>query len=175
MKEENIDAMKYRKSTHLAGVDVDMMDNKILTIKKCWYETNVDVSGNKTSGYFIEFNQPVKDMLVNSTNRAIITKVVNQITGWPMKDCRNIGNWAGIKIELFFNESIKMMGKVTGGIRIKEMPVVLPEMNPDNNRWDGAKKALLAGTVTIEQIKNNYSLSPENEALILKADDKEEN
>ena len=38
MKENNIDCMKYRKSTHLAGVDVEtIVDDKgscILTIKE---------------------------------------------------------------------------------------------------------------------------------------------
>jgi hypothetical protein len=63
-KETNIDCMKYRKSTHLAGVDVEMMIAEkgkcILTIKEAYYNTGVDVSGNKTDGYFIEFTENVK-------------------------------------------------------------------------------------------------------------------
>jgi hypothetical protein len=59
MKETNIDCMKYRKSTHLAGVDVETIiaekGNCIVTIKECYYAKGVDVSGNKTDGYFLEF------------------------------------------------------------------------------------------------------------------------
>ena len=50
MKETNIDSMKYRKSTHLAGIDVETIiadkGNCILTIKEAFYDTNVDVSGS---------------------------------------------------------------------------------------------------------------------------------
>ena len=55
MKENNIDCMKYRKSTHLAGVDVEtIVDDKgacILTIKEAYYNTGVDVSGNRTKSF----------------------------------------------------------------------------------------------------------------------------
>ena len=75
--ERNIDAMKYRKSTHLAGVDVEMIiaekGDCILTIKDSYYNTNVDVSGNNTDGYFLEFEENVKPMVVNSINRKTIS------------------------------------------------------------------------------------------------------
>ena len=51
MREEGIDSMKYRKSTHLAGVDVEgIIADKgkcILIIKQSYYDTNVNVSGIK--------------------------------------------------------------------------------------------------------------------------------
>ena len=78
--ERNIDAMKYRKSTHLAGVDVEMIitekGNCILTIQDAYYNTNVDVSGNKTDGYFLEFEENVKPMVVNSVNRKTISNIM---------------------------------------------------------------------------------------------------
>ena len=166
MKEENLDAMKYRKSTHLAGVDVDLMTNKIVTIKKCWYETNVNVSGNKTTGYFMSFEEDIKDMVVNSTNRLSIIRLLQKTTKLSLKDCRNTGNWSGLKIELYFDENIKMMGKQTGGIRIKSEPVSLPELNPAHEKWQAAKDALKAGQVTIEQIKKNFTLTKENEEVL---------
>ena len=76
MKEHNIDAMKYRKHTHLAGVDVSIITAEkgkcVLTIKDAYYSRGVDVSGNKTDGYFLEFEEDVTDMVVNSSNRKII-------------------------------------------------------------------------------------------------------
>ena len=48
MKEHEIDCMKYRKSTHLAGVDVEMIiaekGNCVLTLKEAYYATGIDVS-----------------------------------------------------------------------------------------------------------------------------------
>jgi len=121
--EKNIDCMKYRKSTHLAGVDVEtIVDDKgacILTIKEAYYNTGVDVSGNRTDGYFLEFVEAVKPMVANSVNRKTIAGIVKANKGISSVESRNIGNWAGTKIELIFDDSVKMMGKITGGIRIK--------------------------------------------------------
>lgn len=123
MKETNIDSMKYRKSTHLAGVDVESIISEKgeceLTIKESYYEKNVNVSGNKTDGYFLEFVEDVKPMLVNSTNRKQIATIYRNLNKSTPKESRNIGNWLGLKIELIFDSTVKMMGEVTGGIRIK--------------------------------------------------------
>jgi len=126
MKETDIDSMKYRKSTHLAGIDVDAIvtekGNCILTIKEAYYDTNVDVSGNKTNGYFIDFVEDVKPMVANSGNRKIINDIVKEKLGCTSAESRMLPNWKGLQIDLFFDPTRKMMGKVTGGIGIK--PVV---------------------------------------------------
>jgi len=118
--------MKYRKSTHLAGIDVEAIveekGNCILTIKEAYYDTNVDVSGNKTNGYFIEFVEPLKPMVANSGNRKIINDIVKEKLGCTSAESRMLPNWKGIQVDLFFDPSVKMMGKVTGGIKVK--PVV---------------------------------------------------
>jgi hypothetical protein len=122
MKEINIDSMKYRKSTHLAGVDVEAIiaekKNCILTIKECFYDTNVEVSGNKTNGYFIDFVEDVKPMCVNSGNRKVISDIVKSLKNCTSTESRNIGLWAGNKIELIFDPTVKMLGKVVGGIKV---------------------------------------------------------
>lgn len=140
MKETNIDCMKYRKSTHLAGVDVDMIIAEKgkceLTIKAAYYDKNVNVSGNKTDGYFLEFVEDVKPMVINSTNRktvASVLKIKNKCSG---AESRNIGNWIGLKIELIFDPTIKMMGKITGGIKVASISPI-PKISDEN-----AKKLL---------------------------------
>lgn len=129
MKELNVDCMKYRKSTHLAGVDVDIIIAEkgkcVLTIKESYYSTGIDVSGNKTDGYFIEFIEDVKPMVINSTNRKIVASIVKIKNKCSSTESRNISNWKGLSIELVFDESIKMMGKKTGGIRVSPIsPIV---------------------------------------------------
>jgi hypothetical protein len=120
--EKNIDCMKYRKSTHLAGIDVETLIAEngkcILTIKDTFYDKGVDVSGNKTDGYFLTFVEGVKPMVVNSINRKTIASIVKIQNNCTSQESRNIGNWLGLKIELIFDANVKMMGQITGGIRI---------------------------------------------------------
>lgn len=167
MKEHGIDSMKYRKSTHIAGVDVEaIVDDKgqcILTIKDAFYQKNVDVSGNKTDGYFLEFEEDIKPMVVNSTNRKAIANLVQKQTNCTPSESRKINRWVGIQIELYFDPTVKMMGQVTGGIKVKPMPVV-KELKPmPADKLKDAITAVKDGKYTIEQIKKTYDLTVEQE------------
>jgi hypothetical protein len=119
--EINIDCMKFRKSTHLASVDVDAIiaekGSCELTIKLAFYDRGVDVSGNKTDGYFLRFEEAgIKDMVVNSGNRKKIASIVQQLKKCTPVESRNIGNWVGLKIGLKVDPNVKMMGQIVGGI-----------------------------------------------------------
>jgi hypothetical protein len=179
MKEENIDCMKYRKSTHIAGVDVEMKRGKndepfIVTIKNAFYDTKVDVSGNKTDGYFLEFEEKdVKPMVVNSINRKTIAFILQEGFGMSTLESRNIGNWNGLKIELTYDPSVKMMGKVVGGIRIAPTIFKKPELNTKSEKWDGAKKAILNGT-TRSEIEKHYTVTDKNWELLTQTKTKDE-
>ena len=162
MKEHGIDAMKYRKHTHLAGVDVSIIASEkgkcVLTIKDAYYSKGVDVSGNKTDGYFLEFVEDVMDMVVNSSNRKQISQNLVLEKGLSLVDSRNIGNWIGYKIELYHDETIRMMGKIVGGIRVKGFKA-LPNLEPNTPNFDAVKKALQGGNYTIEQVKTKYNVT----------------
>lgn len=152
-RQTDIDCMKYRNHTHLAGIDVETIVAEkgqcILTIKECYYEEKVAVSGNVTNGYFIVFNEPVKPMVVNSTNRKTIANIVKDVKQLGSTESRNIGNWSGVTIELTFDPTIVMMGKVVGGI------VVVPpkaEVIDDTNAL-----TVLGRSKTLEELKANWS------------------
>jgi hypothetical protein len=153
MKETAIDSMKYRKSTHLAGIDVEaIVEEKgscILTIKEAYYDTNVDVSGNKKNGYFIDFEEPVKPMVANSGNRKLINDIVKDKLGCTSAESRMLPNWKGLQIDLFFDPTVKMMGKVTGGIKVK--PVVKKIVS------DANALAILNSSKTISELQDNWS------------------
>ena len=161
--EKNIDCMKYRKSTHLAGVDVDMMTGEtgdcVLTIKEAFYDKGVNVSGNKTDGYFLEFEEDVKGMVVNSKNRVTIATIVKMQTNCTNKESRNIGNWKGLKIHLYFDEKVTMMGKVTGGIRVR-LKVNKPNISDVNG------KAILNNSKTIKELSENWSKLTKSEQAL---------
>jgi hypothetical protein len=172
MKETNIDCMKYRKSTHLAGIDVETIisekGNCILTIKEAYYNKNVDVSGNKTDGYFIDFVENVKPMVVNSINRKVISELLKKAKNLSSADSRNIGNWSNFTIELTFDENVKMMGKTTGGIRVKnQLPTIMLPILERGDIFDKCKVAIQSGNYTIEQIKTKYQVSVELEKELL--------
>lgn len=127
MKETDVDCMKYRKSTHIASVDVEAIIAEKgkceLTIKLAYYEKQVNVSGNKTDGYFLEFQQPgIKNMVVNSGNRKKIAAIVKENKDMTSVESRNVKNWAGTKIQLDVDPTVKMMGEVVGGIVVKPLP-----------------------------------------------------
>lgn len=155
--------MKYRNHTHLAGVDVETIIAEkgqcILTIKECFYEEKVDVSGSKTDGYFIEFMEPLKPMVANSTNRKTIASIVKDVKQLGSTDSRNIGNWAGITIELTFDPTIVMMGKVVGGI------VVVP---PKAEVIDDTEALRVLNTsTTLAELQTNWKLiGPKEQRLV---------
>ena len=160
MKELNVDCMKYRKSTHIAGVDVDMIIAEkgkcILTIKESYYNTGVDVSGNKTDGYFLEFIEDIKPMVINSTNRKVVASIVKIKNKCSSAESRIISNWKGLSIELIFDESIKMMGKKTGGIRVSPISPII--------RIDDKKAiSILNTSKTLKDLQNNWSVLTKDE------------
>ena len=162
-KEHEIDCMKYRKSTHLAGIDVETivaeMGKCILTIKDAYYARGVDVSGNKTDGYFLQFEEDVKDMVVNSINRKTITDIIKIQKSLDSASARNIGNWIGVQIELSFDSSIKMMGKQVGGIRVRNTQLIKQKQPITPERFAKALDAIKAGKFDKEKLVNDYVLT----------------
>jgi len=152
--EREIDCMKYRKSTHLAGVDVEAIiadkGKCILNIKDAFYDTNVDVSGNKTNGYFLTFVEDFKPMVVNSGNRKTIASIVKTLKGCTSLESRNIGNWIGLQIELIFDPTVKMMGSVVGGIKVSPISPI-----PDISDKNGL--VILSGSKTLAELGSNWS------------------
>lgn len=163
MKQENIDCMKYRKSTHIAGIDVETIINEkgkcVLTIKEAYYNTGVDVSGNKTDGYFLEFEQDVKPMVANSINRKTIASIVKIQKGISSAESRNIGNWIGVQIELSFDESVKMMGKQVGGIRVKPTQLIKEKGTITDERFNTALNAIKSGKFDKDKLSSDFMLT----------------
>ena len=163
MRETNIDSMKYRKHTHLAGVDVDIIVHEkgkcILTIKEAWHEKGANVSGNKTDGYFIEFVENVLPMVANSKNRDTIASIVKIRTKCTAYDSRQIINWKGLVIELVFDPSVTMMGKVTGGIRVSPI-------SPNSKMSDKNGLAVLNKSKDLKELSDNWNgLTKEEKSL----------
>jgi hypothetical protein len=162
MEETKTDWRQYRKSTHLASADLDAIETSgktlIFNIKECKYETQVDVSGTKMDGIFCYFMEDVKALKLNSTNSKILAGFAKN-NGHKGKEAHVIENWAGLKIELFVDRNVKMMGAITEGIRIKPLQPKTEKIKP-NFTEDNFEKAHKA-KATIEAIEKVYLLTDE--------------
>jgi hypothetical protein len=162
--ETQTDWRKFRKSTHLASADLDALETEgkklIFTIKEVKYETGVDVSGTKMDGIFCYFIENIKPLKLNSTNNKILAGFSKK-NGLIGKECHVIENWKGMKIELYVDRNVKMMGAITDGVRIKPIQPIETKEKPifTEANFEAAKKA----NATIEQIKSKYNVSKEIE------------
>jgi len=170
---EQTDWRKYRKSTHLASADLDAMETDgiplIFTIKDVKYETGVDVSGTKMDGIFCYFLEAIKPLKLNSTNNKILSGFAKK-NGLEGKECHIIENWKGIRIELYVDHNVKMMGAITDGVRIKPIQPAEKKTKPDFN--ESMFKKAFDAKATIESVKKNYQVTPEIETKYLAYDGK---
>lgn len=163
MKIRDVDSMKFRNSTHLAGVDVEIVIQEkgkcIMTIDDAYYTQGEVVNGKKLEGYYIKFKEHPKRMKVNSTNRQIISDIVRKVRDVSRVDSRNLKNWVNIPIELYFKENVQFARKTVGGIRVRsESPI--PQVSD--------KKALkvIGSSKTQEELKANWGKITRNEQAL---------
>jgi len=160
--ETQTDWRKFRKSTHLASADLDALETEgkklIFTIKEVKYEENVDVSGTKMNGIFCYFVENIKPLKLNSTNNKILAGFAKK-NGLIGKECHVIENWKGMRIEMYVDHNVKMMGAITDGVRIKPLQPTDKVEKPifTEANFEPAKKA----KATKEQILAVYNLSDE--------------
>lgn len=100
--------------------------------------------------------------------------------------------YIGKSLTLYGDPEVVFAGQKVGGIRISHMsdinekitmalsaskankkpftvlPMVIkkPELTPSYKGWEGAKNAIKAGTHTIDQLRDKYVISQENEELL---------
>ena len=97
-------------------------------------------------------------MVANSGNRKIINEIVKEKLGCSSAESRMLPNWKNIQIDLWFDPSVKMMGKVTGGIKVK--PVVKKVISDVNSL------AILNASKTIAELQTNWEkLTPTEKHL----------
>jgi FKBP-type peptidyl-prolyl cis-trans isomerase 2 len=147
---------KLRNPDYLGSWDLADQDgnfkNRILTIKGVEKKMVHDGKGGQEECVTVAFHES-KPMVMNSTNLKTI---------WKSLDTPYIEDWVGKKIELTV-QKVKAFGEVHDALRVVKTSL---ELTPKHPKWNGAKEAIKAGTVTIEQIKKQYTISPENEKLL---------
>ena len=114
--------------------------------------------GNRKEDCLIAKLVGQKPFILNSTN----AKTIEAIADSPY-----IEDWAGLRISLYVAR-VSAFGSEVDALRIRKTAPKLPELTPDHKKWNGAKKGLADGNVTIGQIKASFILSSTNEKLLTK-------
>ena len=142
----------YLGSWDLADQDGNFK-NRVLTIKSVSKQMVHDGRGGQEECVTVQFHES-KPMIMNATN----LKTINSALGTPY-----IEEWENQKIEITV-QKVKAFGEVHDALRVVKTSL---DLTPKHAKWNGAKQALKDGTVKIEQIKKQYTISPENEKLLL--------
>lgn len=145
---------KVMKSDHLGVADLEeFIEEKrplVFTIKHVKQEFNVSVAGRKGNFNIAYFEEPIKPLVLNSTNGKTVSSFNNN-SPW-------IEDWAGTEVELYIDPNVTLMKETTGGIRIrKAKPKVKTKPLFTEANFESAKKA----KATIEQVKAVYTLTDE--------------
>jgi hypothetical protein len=159
---------KAFKSDHLGVADLEeFIEEKkplVFTIKNVTQhvleagnkESGVVVAGNRISANIAHFKENIKPWKLNVK----ATDKLKEFTNSPF-----VEDWSNIMVELYIDPSVKYMGEIVGGVRIKPNQPTLakPELKPENKKiWDNAV-VYLKGKGTIEGVKKSWSMSTTNE------------
>lgn len=151
---------KVYKSDHLGVIDLEELIEQgkplIFTIKEVKQEIGVVVAGNKGNHNIAYFVEPIKPMVLNAGNAAIIR-------GFAPNKSVDTDNWKNITVELYIDANVKMKGQIVGGMRIKPIQPKINKVKP--NFTEANFEAALKANATLEQIKSRYSITPEIEEL----------
>jgi hypothetical protein len=166
---------KVFKSDHLGVADLeDFIEEKkrlVFTIKEVkQYElkdgdknSGIVVAGRRIGANIAYFIEPIKPLVINDINSKAMKSFNN---GSPF-----VQDWANTIVELYIDPNVKMKGAITGGVRIKpnQPRTIKPELIPTMKKvWDAAIAHMSKGG-DISKIKDNYTISTENEKKLKNA------
>lgn len=102
-----------------------------------------------------------KQMVFNATNAKKMIELFGDSCMFPE-------NWVG-KTVIINAVKILERGAMEWRMRItaKQENASKPAFTPNHKKWNGAKKAIKAGTANIQQIEKSYFISPEHKKLLL--------
>lgn len=148
---------KVYKSDHLGVVDLEELVEQnmplIFTIKCVKQEIGAVVAGNKGNFNIAYFNEPIKPLVLNSTNASTVRKLGNFGT--------DTDTWLNIPVELYIDASVKMKGQIVGGVRIKQISPRIQKPISDTNAITTLDKS-----TTLDELKSNWELlTPAEKAL----------
>lgn len=163
MEQTRTDWRKFRKSTHLASADLEIMQTEgrsmVFRIKEVKREHQM-VNGVNTEGEYCQFEGVTKQLKLNTKNKKQIA-VFAVKNGIAPEDKNVIEYWSDLYLELYIDHNVKFGSDIVDGIRIKPLQPVINKVLPlfSEINFEPAHKA----GATLEVIKKHYSITPEME------------
>ncbi len=169
MSEQNKHWRDVYKSDYLASWDLDK--KATLTIKECKAELCKLSKGKelKVVAYFEELEMSngvkVKPMILNPTN----CKFIQSRTDLP-----KYADWSGLMVDISVEENKGGIGEKFGlrivNVEFKDKAKkVLPELVFGTTQYKNTFEKILAGLVTLDKVKEFYTLSEEVENALKNA------
>lgn len=149
---------KLKNPDYLGSWDFQPGEERVEKIKSVGAET-VDNGKTKDECLVCRFHGKTKPLILNTTNSKAISKVAGS---------DYIEDWKDLHITLFTTR-ISAFGEEMDAVRVRKIkPVIkLPELTPDNPKWEKAKESIANGSATIEGIRKHYMLSSINEQKLI--------
>jgi hypothetical protein len=133
---------------YLGGYSLFEKPHLDVTIKEVKREKVADQNGKESPCVVAYFEGNVKPMILNATNQ----KMLIQLLSTP-----DIEKWSGAKIRLV-TKKVKAFGAMHDALRIANELPSLPILDEKHPKFEQAKAALKAGSITLEQLKKNYDV-----------------
>jgi hypothetical protein len=146
---------KLTNPNYLGSYSIEPGETLTVKLNKVVKEM-VTGADSKKEECIVAYLQDQKPMILNKTNCKSIAKIY---------DSPFIEDWTGKNIILYVAK-IKAFGDIVEALRVKEQLPELPELTPEHEKWQGAKKSITDKTYTIAQLKKHFKISPENEKLL---------
>jgi len=129
---------------------------RTLTIDKIVVGDKTGIDGTKKKG-FMYFKEERKPLILNVVNGTAIAKKYGNFQE----------KWIGKTITLFV-ANVKVGTAWMDAIRVKvtSASAEIPALTPDHPHWEAIKTALVSGDRTLEQIKQKFTLTAEDERLV---------
>ena len=147
---------KFYDKEYLGSHNFDDGEQKTVTVKSASQREVTKPGGKKDTCLVIDFEQvegkePVKPMVVNTTNAKAIQKVSGS---------RFIENWKGTKLTLYVDHNVKFAGKTVDGIRVKVdgMKAQKEHLSTEHPKWDHCVAAVASG-YTVNDIRRKYNVT----------------
>ena len=136
------------KSPYLGAWDLPDYKDRNYTIAEARREETKGLKSNTTK-VVAYFKEPIKPMLINSTNAKRISRI-----------CQSsfIEDWVDLEVTLYVEKGIEAFGEITDALRIRSETIVLPVLDEKSPKWETAKKKVQEG-MTYDQISQYYKIS----------------
>lgn len=159
------DKTHYRKafnSPYLSSADI--VGETLLTIAKVVLEPDKTkkTSDNFNTAYFTE-----REIRQGETLKPMILNAVNSKKMYGITGSHFIEDWVNVRIVVYVDKNVKMMGDIVEGLRIKKAPE-RPEITPANTqKWERAK-LVYKRDGNFKEVLKHVKMSSENQAKAIK-------